>query len=396
MIFVWLCQRRRHVMIIAKVCYLAVLVFGAFSRSLVRDAIFSHISSNLERIHHHRLCAWKDLPTRSVVLKIFDGPNFKMRFVRTVIQHNTWGFRRLQGGSGDVAGSPRFQERGKFPEGMVMFVTFLEAGPNLNFKKLELVNNFGGVSGFPRRVHFLEDWYENTSSRGLGGRVSPEAMEAILTSFAIPKYSTCVWFACWVAKLCFQSGGNKIGVMGASISSLISEAKCTRRAVKIKRACRDHPHFWAEPRHPHYDKFRKMLQAGFHCGRNVKSGLWPLPKVARNQKPVPHWKSIMEFRSHCSCGKKKPLRLYTDDLKDRISPVQHFYLGSRGGKFQTGSSRCFEFKNALTISVRWNLVHQASGEFPLVETVDNAFHLDSSTLHITDMFIKDAVCKECH
>lgn len=91
------------------------------------------------------------------MLKIFDGPNFKMRFVRTVIQHNTWGFRRLQGGSGDVAGSPRFQERGKFPEGMVMFVTFLEAGPNLNFKKLELVNNFGGVSGFPRRVHFLED-----------------------------------------------------------------------------------------------------------------------------------------------------------------------------------------------------------------------------------------------
>lgn len=381
-------------MIIAKVCYLAVLVFGAFSRSLVRDAIFSHISSNLERIHHHRLCAWKDLPTRSVVLKIFDGPNFKMRFVRTVIQHSTWGFRRLQGGSGDVAGSPRFQERGKFPEGMVMFVTFLEAGPNLNFKKLELVNNFGGVSGFPRMVHFLEDWYENTSSRGLGGRVSPEAMEAILTSFAIPKYSTCVWFACWFAKLCFQSGGNKIGVMGASISSLISEAKCTRRAVKIKRACRDHPHFWAEPRHPHYDKFRKMLQAGFHCGRNVKSVLWPLPKVARNQKPVPHWKSIMEFRSHCWCGKKN-LCVYTLmiwRIEFLLSNI--FTWEAEAGSFKQ------EAVDVLNLRMRWPSVCAETWSIRLQEN----FHwwkqltMPFTWTHqlFTDMFIKDAVCKECH
>lgn len=181
-----------------------------------------------------------------------------------------------------------------------MFVTFLEAGPNLNFKQLELRRGFGVPPQGP-----LPRWLIWKHIKpGLRREGLPRSYGSCTNELCYTQDSTCVWFGCWAAKLCFQSGGHKIGVMGASISSLISEAKCTGRAVKIKRACRDHPHFWAKPRHPHYDKFRKMLQAGFHCGRNVKSVLWPLPKVARNQKPVPHWKSIMEFRSHCWCGKK--------------------------------------------------------------------------------------------
>lgn len=74
--------------------------------------------------------------------------------------------------------------------------------------------------------------------------------------------------------------------------------------------------YWVDERtteatwkHPHYDKFRKMLQ------------------VARNQKPVPHWKSIMEFRIE------------------------------------------FLLSNIFT----WEA--EASGEFPLVETVDNVIEM---------------------